>query len=259
MIRLLSFFCFLCLSVSLCSQDIIPLEAIQLMKAYPEQIIAYKENRLIWKDQTKSVFDDAVKKNRLELFENPDIQDQVGNMKYQATFPIVAPDFGSDPGRIRNESFFKKMYGSSEEEVKKNLTRIIWCPNTLQIPLWVSTINEIDKKLVQISVELEKDSSLLPYLSAPGGTFLWRYIAGTKRLSMHSFGITIDINVQYAHYWRWHSNETNEFDQKIIPYKNIIPEKIVKVFEEKGFIWGGRWYHYDTMHFEYRPELLQHQ
>ncbi|MDP3291618.1 MAG: M15 family metallopeptidase, partial [Sulfuricurvum sp.] len=23
-----------------------------------------------------------------------------------------------------------------------------------------------------------------------------------------------------------------------------------------GFIWGGRWYHYDTMHFEYRPELL---
>mgnify|MGYP002637708491 CR=1 FL=1 len=23
-----------------------------------------------------------------------------------------------------------------------------------------------------------------------------------------------------------------------------------------GFIWGGRWFHYDTMHFEYRPELL---
>jgi hypothetical protein len=27
-------------------------------------------------------------------------------------------------------------------------------------------------------------------------------------------------------------------------------------FEAEGFIWGGRWYHYDTMHFEYRPELL---
>ena len=26
--------------------------------------------------------------------------------------------------------------------------------------------------------------------------------------------------------------------------------------EAEGFIWGGRWYHYDTMHFEYRPELL---
>jgi hypothetical protein len=21
-------------------------------------------------------------------------------------------------------------------------------------------------------------------------------------------------------------------------------------------VWGGRWYHYDTMHFEYRPELF---
>ena len=31
---------------------------------------------------------------------------------------------------------------------------------------------------------------------------------------------------------------------------------IVDVFERNGFIWGGKWYHYDTMHFEYRPELL---
>lgn len=27
--------------------------------------------------------------------------------------------------------------------------------------------------------------------------------------------------------------------------------------EKHGFIWGGCWYHYDTMHFEYRPELLE--
>jgi hypothetical protein len=31
---------------------------------------------------------------------------------------------------------------------------------------------------------------------------------------------------------------------------------IVRVFERHGFIWGGRWRHYDTMHFEYRPELI---
>jgi hypothetical protein len=31
------------------------------------------------------------------------------------------------------------------------------------------------------------------------------------------------------------------------------------VFEQHGFIWGGRWAHYDTMHFEYRPELLGKQ
>ena len=32
--------------------------------------------------------------------------------------------------------------------------------------------------------------------------------------------------------------------------------EIVEIFERHGFIWGGKWYHYDTMHFEYRPELI---
>jgi hypothetical protein len=35
-----------------------------------------------------------------------------------------------------------------------------------------------------------------------------------------------------------------------------MPEEIVAIFEKHGFIWGGKWYHFDTMHFEYRPELL---
>ena len=39
-------------------------------------------------------------------------------------------------------------------------------------------------------------------------------------------------------------------------WKNKIPQEIVDAFEAEGFIWGGRWAHYDTMHFEYRPELL---
>jgi D-alanyl-D-alanine carboxypeptidase len=30
----------------------------------------------------------------------------------------------------------------------------------------------------------------------------------------------------------------------------------VRIFEKQGFVWGGYWYHFDTMHFEYRPELL---
>jgi hypothetical protein len=31
--------------------------------------------------------------------------------------------------------------------------------------------------------------------------------------------------------------------------------QIVKIFESKGFVWGGKWWHYDSIHFEYRPEL----
>ncbi len=40
------------------------------------------------------------------------------------------------------------------------------------------------------------------------------------------------------------------------PFRNRIPLGIVTICEKHGFIWGGTWYHGDTMHFEYRPELL---
>ena len=64
--------------------------------------------------------------------------------------------------------------------------------------------------------------------------------------------IAIDIALKRSHYWR---NDKPGKDGAIA-FKNEIPMEIVRIFEKHGFIWGGRWYHYDTMHFEYRPELL---
>ena len=31
---------------------------------------------------------------------------------------------------------------------------------------------------------------------------------------------------------------------------------IQEIFEEEGFVWGGKWHLWDNMHFEYRPELI---
>jgi hypothetical protein len=69
---------------------------------------------------------------------------------------------------------------------------------------------------------------------------------------MHSFGIAIDINVSSADYWRWNSGRTAPGLKK----GKKIPYRLIEIFERRGFIWGGKWYHYDTMHFEYRPELF---
>ena len=67
---------------------------------------------------------------------------------------------------------------------------------------------------------------------------------------MHSYGAAIDLNLKFSNYWLWEAKGSD------IPYRNAMPRQIVDIFERHGFIWGGRWYHYDTMHFEYRPELL---
>ena len=34
------------------------------------------------------------------------------------------------------------------------------------------------------------------------------------------------------------------------------PPSFVEVFEQHGFVWGGKWLYFDTIHFEYRPEAL---
>ena len=66
--------------------------------------------------------------------------------------------------------------------------------------------------------------------------------------------MTIDIGVAKSDYWLWKNPGKGETAR--ITYANRIPNEIVLIFEKHGFIWGGRWYHYDTMHFEFRPEIL---
>jgi D-alanyl-D-alanine carboxypeptidase len=61
-----------------------------------------------------------------------------------------------------------------------------------------------------------------------------------------------DIAEAHTHYWLWSKAAPDGH----VPYKNEVPIEIVQIFERHGFIWGGRWYHYDTMHFEYRPEII---
>ncbi len=238
------------------SQDSVQTEkyAQILLKAYPDCFVGIKDNYVIFRNGTRIIFDDGKTKTLAELYAHPDIEDQL-----KATYTkgkTYNPAEGDDPGRIRNDTFFKTMYGATPAQVQKNLVTITWLPKTAKQQLKVSRINGVDKKIQAISDELEKlPAHLLLYVQQVAGTFNWRVIKGTNRLSTHSFGITMDINTKYSNYWQW-DNKTTDESKKIPNYINRIPQEIVDIFEKHGFIWGGKWYHYDTMHFEYRPELM---
>jgi hypothetical protein len=217
----------------------------KLLKYYP-QIIRYEDNKIYFADGTSVIYDDGTIKSKEELLENPDIQDQ---------FHYAYNDKNrNDAGRIRNEDFFKKIYGNTKKEVIANLVEVTWCPKLINKKILVSKINLVHKQFEALSNELDKHPEYTKYLNNIGGTFQWRVIAGTNRLSHHSFGVTIDINTTYSYYWQWECKCKDE--SKPLTYKNKIPLALVEIFEKYGFIWGGRWEHYDTMHFEYRPELL---
>ncbi len=230
----------------------VPQGLVCLKKAYPQFIDSIGENFLIWNDGTKMIYDDSTeKKDYQTLLNTADLQDQMV-MDYPAGRNYEIPAKNFDPGRVRSEFFFRKMYGSSKAEAQKNITAIQWLPHWVNKKIYVTTVNDVHKKLQKISDELEKHPEWKEYVDNPAGGFYWRTIAGTGRLSMHSFGIAIDINVSKSNYWRWSKDK----DAENIKYVNRIPLEIVEIFEKYGFIWGGKWYHYDTMHFEYRPELL---
>ena len=101
----------------------------------------------------------------------------------------------------------------------------------------------------QLSADIDKHPEFAKYIKNIGGTFNWRNIAGTSRISMHSFGMTIDINTSFSHYWQWDCDCTNE--DAHVKYKNYIPLKLVQIFEKHGFASLGRIKNYDWMHFEY--------
>ncbi|AXY72981.1 M15 family peptidase [Paraflavitalea soli] len=226
----------------------------KLIKAYPDCITGIKDNYVVFKNGIKLLFDDGKAKTLAELYAQPDIEDQLRAVYVKGK--TARPAELDDPGRIRNDTFFKVMYGATSAAVEQNLVTIHWLPKSANQTLRVSRINGVDKKLQAISDDLEKlPARLLPYVQQVAGTFTWRVIKGTNRLSTHSFGITMDINIGYSNYWQW-DNKTTDETRKIPSYINRIPFEIVAIFEKHGFIWGGKWYHYDTMHFEYRPELL---
>ncbi len=228
----------------------------RLVTAYPDVLCPTVQNNAVgWcADDTIMRFDDGLQsKSGEQLLNAPDLEDQVILYPYGENYTIRK---GDDPGRVRYEPFFRKMYGNSPLEVSKHLTTIRWLPHFTDRTLQVTTINGVAGALEAVSDDLEKlleqpeYRSYIKYLDEPAGTVNWRVIAGTSRLSVHSFGIAIDINTRYSDYWRWNGDSG---------YQNQIPIEIVLIFEKHGFIWGGKWSHYDTMHFEYRPELFVDQ
>lgn len=225
----------------------------RLVQAYPDHFTGVDGVELVWRDGTRTRIDDGLGEKPFEdLLAKPDLQD-IFAIPYPAGEP-GPPPVNSDPGRARPQAFFDRMYGDCRKgEVMRNLVEIAWMPSRGGKKLRVTRVNGVADKLKAVSAELEK----LPrdfdiYLNPVAGTYACRTIAGTSRLSTHGHGLAIDLAIKHSHYWRWSKPDGQGF----YVWRNAIPFEIVRIFERHGFIWGGRWYHYDTMHFEYRPELL---
>ncbi|HBT96635.1 MAG TPA: hypothetical protein DEB25_02825 [Desulfobulbaceae bacterium] len=191
------------------------------------------------------------------------------------------PQAGEDAGRLRPLALWAYMYGAPAArnadgswrtkkagkrvelvggDVEKNLVAVPWKLAGNGAKIRVSRANGVDKQLAAVVAELEsinaEAKAQYRHLHGGGKTgvsgFYPRLIpAGDCEISPHTFGVAVDVHWQSGlDYW------LASLQRGGYRYHSVMPREIVAIFERHGFIWGGKWRHFDGMHFEYRPELL---
>lgn len=220
----------------------------RLVRAYPDFLVGHDAGSLRWKDGSVTpVSDNRGAKSYEEKLKHPSLLDQM-ELSYVPGPMAKPPGPFDDPGRFRNVAFFDHMYGDcTKGETQKKLVRVPWLPKSGGGAVMITSVNGVADALRAVSDELDRLPTEIKRAAFPSaGTFNCRPVADTGNRSMHAWGAAIDLNTKYSDYWMWGHGG----------YRNRMPMEIVAVFEKHGFIWGGKWGHYDTMHFEYRPGLL---
>lgn len=101
------------------------------------------------------------------------------------------------------------------------LPKRIYCNKDLILPLTLAFRNIRDRGLIE-------------QVKTWDGCFNIRKKKGSKSLSLHAWGLAIDINAAW-----------NGFNKK-----PTMPNALVMCFAEAGFYWGGLWKVKDGMHFQ---------
>jgi hypothetical protein len=225
-------------------------ELAALVAAYPQFLAGHEGDTVVWRDGTRMpAANGRAAETPLQLTETPSIEDMFVWRYPLATAPATAPT--GDPGRARPAELFVRMYGDCRKgQVTPNLVSVTWVDG-IRLPF--TRVNGAAAALEAAIADLKAlGPAYTRYLVPSAGTYNCRVIAGTQLLSMHSYGAAIDLSTKYSAYWQW----SDKAAHGLAPYVDQIPLQVVAVFERHGFIWGGRWTDFDTMHFEYRPEII---
>jgi hypothetical protein len=163
---------------------------------------------------------------------------------------------------MRYPGFYDALYGiSSEEEGDRVMERITFLGLPTRVhPMIVEPLRLVEEELLRERRDNHAVDEFLKSIEEVGG-FSWRSIAGTESRSYHSYGVAVDlVPASYDGvypYWRWAmAAGVDEWWNLPEDVRWEIPQEVIDVFERNRFIWGGKWLFFDSMHFEYRPEIF---
>ena len=228
-------------------------DLLALKMAYPDDIEGFEKDgqtvTVVMESGDKIVYDDGQAKSFSEKLANADIQDTL-----EIPYPLESIDTlmsgENDPGRFRCYALLKAVYGGSQSEVESRLDSVDTGAGSCPFNESNDADEALEDAFSDVATLIQDDPSIYGFVYPMSGTFNYRVIAGTGQLSPHAFGIALDLCRDSRDYWQWASRLQGQ--SRLDEY----PRALVGVFESHGFIWGGKWAHFDILHFEYRPELI---
>lgn len=225
-----------------------------IFMAYPEFAVDVKKEcdgrvYLVMKSGQKILYDDKKNKSFDEKFQNPDLQDMMEQI-YPLTSINKVSEKNFDPGRIRVYSLLNEVYGLSRKSIETNLVNANLGYRYYQFNKNNKAADSLKNAMSEIVPLASSRKDVGGCLYPSCGTYNYRVISGTNKLSPHAYGIAIDLARDRRDYWKWVSPE--EGSKRIEAY----PKDMVEILEKNNFVWGGKWSHFDTLHFEYRPEII---
>ena len=162
---------------------------------------------------------------------------------------------------IRQRFFYEALWNiSNRDEALKQIKEIKFLGYTVKVHSGITDkLNLVEETILN---ESKTNPTVRQWIDSLGtiAAWNWRNVASSSSLSFHSYGIAIDILPANLHglatYWLWASQSNPQWWN--IPYSERYhpPVEVIHAFESYGFIWGGKWPNYDTMHFEYHPEVF---
>lgn len=229
-------------------------DILTLMMAYPEYITRIEKSEdgkvfIVTASGKKILYDDKQTKDFNGKMDNADLQDILEDI-YPLSMLDKLLDINRDPGRFRNYNLLNEVYGSSEKLVSSNLVGVPSPYKSYQFNKNNGAAESLKNAMEELKQLAQGNGAISALINPVNGTFNYRVISGTGKLSPHAYGIAIDLNSNPSDYWKWASREAGE--KRMLSY----PKELVETFEKNNFVWGGKWGHFDILHFEYRPEIL---
>ncbi|MCL2880998.1 MAG: M15 family metallopeptidase [Treponema sp.] len=172
----------------------------------------------------------------------------------------MAANRGKNPPK-RSQYFFDELWRARSKDESYDRVKSIHFLG-LSVLVHYSILENLSLVEEQILTAAKTDPELRAWIanikSLEGWN--WRPIADTRTRSFHAYGAAVDILMKSAGgketYWMWAARSKPDWWN--VPYSQRLnpPDTVIKAFESRGFVWGGKWLYFDTMHFEYRPEIL---